>query len=86
MVCENTAEGTDVAHYYNERTLPILMSSSDRQLGLTSTSVKSENGNLTCRFIRENQNADERYYNIDDDTKLYMIVAFGSGNKSADAF
>ena len=83
MVCENTADGTDVSHYYNERTLPILLSSSEPQLGLSSTLVKSEDGNFTCLFTRSNQESNEKYYNIDDNTNLYMIVAFGSGNFDA---
>jgi hypothetical protein len=79
VVCRNTFEGGDLAHYYNENTTPILMRPTNPKLGLSSISVKSENGNLTFQFIRQNQDANQRYFNIQDETMLYMIVAFGSG-------
>ena len=77
IICKIWNGGTAVEHNYNENDFSSLLDTTNPTIGITNAVVTIVNGNLTCSYTRDNQNANSKYWNINTNPQPYIIMAFG---------
>ena len=81
-LCRTSVNNGSVETWHNNGYVPQVVDSTDRQLGLSNARVSSMSGMLMCSFTRANTVSNGNYYNVNNASTPYFIVAYGSGDIS----
>lgn len=86
MICRSLDSKASVNHYVNRGMYlpPDLIDPNQPALGLSSSRIANVHNqdarlNVSCGFRRDNSNPASGYIQVDESSKLYLIVAFGPG-------
>jgi hypothetical protein len=80
-MCRSSSSVKAIEHYYNNNYFSSVLDSSDRSVGITNAIVSTTNNNLVCNFTRDNTNNKQNYFQISNNTKTSIIVAYGPLSK-----
>ncbi|CAF1019989.1 unnamed protein product [Brachionus calyciflorus] len=76
VICQRNSTYSSVEHYYNEGLQPKYIDETNKFIGLSSTYLSVTNRTITCRFMRDNNNANSKYI-YQNGENLYVLAAYG---------
>ena len=80
VICKTTSSNNGtVQTWFNNGYVPIVVDLANPNLGLSNTRISAASGFLQCNFTRQNSIMNSKYYNLNNMSTPFIIVAFGSG-------